>query len=145
MQTAIFNKLTGTTALTDLLPVHDYGDGFTAPSIFDHVPQSFDPSDNSQFPYVRITAPQDTENDTDTELGFTSVVNIHTWSRYRGNKEAGEVMEQIYNALHRQALTATDYGVSGIHQEYSEIMLDPDGITRHGVQRFRIFYEKPTS
>lgn len=128
LQTAIYNKLTA--ALT--VPVYD------------HVPQVNDAGDNSDFPYVRIEAPRNNENDTDNDLGFDTTVQLHVWSRYRGNKQTAELQQAIYNALHRQALTVTGYGVSDIFQEFSEILLDPDGITRHGVQRFRVYYE-PTS
>lgn len=128
LQTAIYQKL----SLALAVPVYD------------HVPQVDDAGDNGDYPYVRIESPRDNENDTDNDTGFDTTIQLHVWSRYRGNKEAAELQAQIYNALHRQDLTVTGYGVSDVHQEFSEIMLDPDGITRHGVQRFRIFYE-PTS
>jgi hypothetical protein len=48
-------------------------------------------------------------------------------------------MGDIYDSLHRASLTVTGYDVVGIDQELSETFIDADGLTRHGVQRFRIF------
>lgn len=144
LQTAIYQRLSGFTALTDLLATFDYGAG-TVAAIYDQVPQVDDASDSSDFPYVVIGEWTTTENDTDTDTGFDTTLTIHTWSRQRDYQECQRVMFQVYNALHRYTgLTPTGYGVSGIHQEFSDLMRDPDGITRHGVQRFRIYFE-PTS
>lgn len=144
LQAAIYSRLSGFTALTALLSTHDYG-GTVLPAIYDQVPQVDDPASNTDFPYIVLGEWTMVENDTDTDTGFDATLTIHTWSRQRGYQECQNVMLQVYNALHRYTgLTVTGYGVSGIHQEFSDLMRDPDGITRHGVQRFRIYFE-PTS
>ena len=141
---ALFTRLTGYAPLTAQLASHNYGGGMTLPAIYDDVPQAADGAVTSAFPYVRIGAFIRDENDTDTELGFTGTLTIHTWSRGAGMKQAEAIMDAIYDALHFYNLIVTGYGVSTIHQEFAEIMLDSDGKTRHGVQRFRIILE-PTS
>lgn len=144
LQAAIYTRLAGFAPLTDLLPTYAYSGG-SVPAIFDQVPQASDSGSDAPFPYVRMAGPTDFEEDTDTETGFQSTVIIHTWSRARGNEEAQEIQAQIYAALHwYEGLAVTGFGVSGIFQEFSEIMTGPDGITRHGVQRFRVIYEPTT-
>lgn len=144
LQIAIYQRLAGFTDLTDLLATFDYGNG-TTPAIYDQVPQVDDAADSSDFPYVVIGEWTMTQNDTDTDTGFDATLTLHTWSRQRDYQECQRVMTEVYNALHRHTgWVVPGYGVSGIHQEFSDLMRDPDGITRHGVQRYRIYFE-PTS
>ena len=142
---AVREKLITDAPLTALLATKAYGGGITIPAVFDHVPQTQDGAINTEFPYLRIGSFVRDENDTDTELGFVGSLTIHTWSRFRGMQEAENVMDKIYDCLHFQALTVTGFGVSTIHQEFAEVLTDSDGLTRHGVQRFRIILEKTTS
>jgi hypothetical protein len=100
--------------------------------VYDNVP------DNAQAPYVVIGDDTLTEYDTFGELGFEATVTIHSWSVYRGRKQVKEIMGSIYDALHRAELTVTGYNLIGCDCEFSETFLESDGVTRHGVQRFRI-------
>ena len=43
----------------------------------------------------------------------------------------------MVDALDRQALSLTGHNLVLLRFEFSQAMLDPDGLTRHGVQRFR--------
>lgn len=105
--------------------------------VFDNVPK-----DNYDFPYVRIDPLVSNKADTDTETGFTSTVQIIAFSRYKGEKEISDLATQIYNSLHRWAFPDTaSFGISTIHQEFSTIALEPDGLTRESIQRFRIIFE----
>lgn len=114
--------------------------GLTIP-VYDNVPQNIGGTDNAGFPYVNIGA--DTHNpwDTDTETGALSTATIHAWSRYRGMTEIKDIQGQIYNLLHRYAMPVNDFYLIDLLFEYSESVLDPDGITRHGIQRFEITVE----
>lgn len=144
LQVSIHNRLSSFTALTDLLATFDTGSQ-VIPAVYDQVPQVDDPAAQVDFPYVVLQDWTSQANDTDTETGFDLTLTIHTWSRQSGFFECQRIMEQVYNALHRHDdLTVPDWGVSGMQQEFSDMMRDPDGLTRHGVQRFRIFIE-PTS
>jgi hypothetical protein len=108
--------------------------------VFDHVPEN-----ENGFPYVRLDPMELSENDTDTETGFTGTIQVISYSRYKGQKQVNEMSEAIYAALHRYNLpdTAT-YAFSTIHQSYANIILSDDGITRHSVQRFTIIFEPKT-
>ena len=107
-------------------------------SVFDHVPQDYD-----AYPFVKMETLEDGQNDTDTENGFNSTIQIHTWSEYRGSKEINLLQQDIYNALHQWQMPNTaNYGISGgIRQTLKTSITNSDGIRRQGVQRFQLFYE----
>lgn len=136
IQTAIYSRLTGYTALTSLLASYNGN-----PSVFDEVPQAVDPSDSSAFPYVVIGHDTLTPWDTDTETGTDATVTIHSWSRTSDFVEVKNVMQEIYNALHRHSLSVSGYATVGLDMEFQDAIRDPDSVTRHGVQRFRLVME----
>lgn len=105
-------------------------------SAYNHVPQ-----DEVDYPFVVVDSITLENNDSDSEFAYIGMAYVHVWSDYKGEFEAAGIQKQIYDACHRQPLTTTSYKISGIHQEFSEILVDPDGITRHGVQRYKIYFE----
>lgn len=115
-------------ALTAHAPLTDAVSG-----VFDDVPQDYE-----SFPYVTIGEAQHAEWGTHTESGQLVTCVIHTWSRQPGRAETKLIQGAIYDALHRAALT--DDGAEFIDCQFimSESFLDPDGITRHGVQQFKL-------
>ena len=62
---------------------------------------------------------------------------MHVWSQYRGRKEIKQIMEQIYTILHNVAISITGATLVNIRHEFERTLLESDGITRHGVIRFR--------
>ena len=96
-------------------------------------------------PYVTIGRIVCNTNDTDNTTGFNATMTIHAWSDKRGRLEASTMQKTIYDALHRQDYMSLPFGYEmiGIDQEFSEVMVDPDGITRHGVQQFNVLFDKP--
>lgn len=119
--------------------VFDRLSGQLSTPVYDNVPK------NASFPYVVIGEDTHVPFDTDDSLGSESTVTIHVWSRYRGKKEAKQIQGEIYDALTRQELELDGYDLITIEFEYSDVLLDPDGITRHGVQRFRAIVERSAS
>jgi hypothetical protein len=99
---------------------------------FDHVPQ------DTEFPYVIIGDDTSIPWDTDTSIGSETTCTIHVWSRHRGRKEVKEIMRTIYEALHRQEITIIGGALVECQAEFQESFMDPDGLTRHGVIRFRL-------
>tara|TARA_R110000744_G_scaffold106775_1_gene203158 strand:+ start:4076 stop:4486 length:411 start_codon:yes stop_codon:yes gene_type:complete len=124
IQTAIFDTLKA---------------GLTVP-VYDDVPQEATATD-SGFPFVTIGDDTFNEGSTDTELGFFTTLTIHIWSRYAGFLETKQIQAEIYALLNRQTITMpnTDYGIAGITFDFSNAVLDPDGLTRHGVSRFELY------
>ena len=135
IQRTIYETLLNSSDLSQLLASFTYSNGATVSAVFNDLPQS---DDNSVFPCVVIDAQIDNALNTDTTDGFDSTVLIHTWSVQPSNVEVSAIQDVIYSLLHRKKASY----ISGISCELGEIMRDPDGISRHGVQRFRIFYDK---
>jgi hypothetical protein len=123
LQKAISDKLVGAAGLTALVSTR----------IYDYVPQA------PTFPYVVFGDDTGTDWSTFGRLGEEVTITIHAWSRERGRKETKSIQSQIDAALNRQALTITGYTAVSCVREYQESFQDPDGITYHGVQRFRVF------
>ena len=104
-----------------------------ARGVFDHVAQ-----DSQAFPFVTIGECTIDEWDTDTESGIFCTATIHTWSRQFGRQQTKMIQDAVFAALHRQELVVTGYQFITCERIGSESFLDPDGRTRHGVQRFKI-------
>jgi hypothetical protein len=104
--------------------------------IYDAVPQS------ASFPYVTIGDDNSVEWDTCTDYGAAVTVTIHTWSRGRGRLETKTLQGEIYAALHDALLQSTGYNVVSCYFESSVSFMDVDGLTRHGVQTFRVLIEE---
>jgi hypothetical protein len=102
---------------------------------FDHVPQ------DSVFPYVVIGDDTSIPWDTSDSLGSETTCTIHVWSRHRGRKEAKEIMRTIYEALHRAEFPIIGGSLVECQAEFEESFMDPDGLTRHGVIRFRLIVD----
>lgn len=125
LQQAVYARLT--TALTGTAQVYD------------HVPQSEDGDRTPKsYPYVVIGDGSDREFDCDDATGTDSEVQIDIWSRYRGRKEVKQLMGSIHTALHRQSLSVEGADFGFMTWEFSDDFLEPDGLTRHGVMRFRV-------
>ena len=124
VQGAILSALQNASGLTTLL-------ASGAASIVDHVPQS------SAYPYVVIGEATARDFDCKSSDGMEQTLTIHTWSRYRGLKETKQIMAEIVNALDQANLSIAGHSLVLLRFEFSATFLDPDGLTRHGVQRFR--------
>lgn len=99
--------------------------------IYDHVPPA------SVFPYLVLGEATVGPFDAKTEDGMEQTLAIHTWSRYRGLKETKDIMAAVAGALEDQALAPAGHVLVLLRFEFGTTFLDSDGLTRHGVQRFR--------
>ena len=133
--TAIITTLKANGALTSLLNTYA-----SAAAVFTHVPQ-----DLELYPYVVMLDLAMDNADNDAEFAFDGVFNVHSWSDQRNMDVIGAIQKAVYDALHHAEFTMADYSLVDIHQEFSTILHDPDGITMHGVQRYRIQIETETT
>lgn len=117
LQAAIFNALDGVPGM---------------PPVYDDVPE------NVPFPYVVIGDDVSAAFDDDCGSGADSMVTIHVWSTYPGRAEAKQILDLIYRTLHRSNLVIAGNVTITIDADYQMTLLDPDGVTRHGVIRFRV-------
>lgn len=130
-QQALFLTLSGASDLMSLID-----------AVYDHVPQADRPEDDAKFPFVTIGEVQLNEFDTDDVLGFEAMTTVHVWSRSRGRREVKEVQDVIYDILHRAELAIAGARFVSCDQQYAESFVEPDGLTRHGVQRFRVLFDR---
>lgn len=99
--------------------------------VYDHVPE------DTNFPYVTIGDDSQEDWSADGLEGEIHVLTIHSWSRYRGRKQIKEIMDSVKDALHEQSLTLMGHDLISMRWESSETILEDDGITYHGTQKFR--------
>lgn len=139
IQVAIYGALINDSNLAGLLA--DNVEIPYTPAIYDHVPQPLDGSNNIDFPYITIGDDTNLAWDTDTEFGLESTITIHSWSRHRGRLQVKQIQDAVYESLHDKDLVVNDSHTVLCLYEFSESFLDSDGLTRHGVQRFRVIVE----
>ena len=121
VQTSVYNALNGNSSLTS-----------SVSGIFDFVPES------TTFPYVKVGDQTMVDEGTKNKKGSDFTLIVHTFSRYRGSKEIKEIMSLVYDILHESSLTISG-AMNNMRFEFSDIIKETDGLTTHGVQRFRTF------
>lgn len=126
LQQAVYDRLTADAGLTALL-----AEG--AAGVFDHVPQA------SAFPYVTIGEASAVPGElaSKTEPALAQSLTLHVWSRDRGFGETKRILAALTAALDDAPLTVAGQTLVALRFEFAATFLDPDGLTRHGVQRFR--------
>lgn len=100
--------------------------------LYDHVP------DTPTFPYVEIGETFAGEFDTKSWDGMDQDVVLHVWSRARGKKETKQIMGAIHDVLNKQTLTVTGQNFILCQFTFGQVIDDPDGLTRHGIARYRV-------
>ena len=121
LQKAIFTALNGNVS----------GIGNANVPVYDDVPEG------TVYPYVVIGEETSSNNGTKTLDGVEHTLTLHVWSQYRGRREIKEIMQSVYEKLHNTAITVTGASLVNIRQEFSNTLAEQDGITRHGIMRFR--------
>tara|TARA_Y100001938_G_C8059144_1_gene416155 strand:- start:1074 stop:1478 length:405 start_codon:yes stop_codon:yes gene_type:complete len=122
LQKTIFTTLNSDSTITST---------FSA-TVHDHVPQG------TSFPYIVIGEETMTDESSAKTLDFNNfTLTIHIFSRNRGRKEAKQIMARIYELLHNQNLSVTGANHINTRFEFSDVIKENDGLTYHGVQRFR--------
>ena len=89
------------------------------------------------YPFISLGEETVIDYSTKNLVGAETTINIHIWSQYKGAKETKNIMDKIHDLLHDINLSVTGVNLINLRFEFSDILRDPDGITRHGVMRFR--------
>jgi len=110
--------------------------------VYDNPTQAGDPADDSLFPFVTISDGTSQPWDTDTERGDECIAQVHVWSRASHSLEAKQIQDAIYGALHRGTISIAGSVFIGSDYITQTVQRDADGVTRHGIQEFRIIYEE---
>lgn len=102
-------------------------------------------SDTTPFPFIQLGADTAIDFDSLSFFGQDHTMTIHTWDRpnatssgSNGRKTIKTLMGHVYRVLHLAQLTMPTQRMVRCRCEYNDTSLDPDGVTYHGVQRFRI-------
>ena len=94
---------------------------------------------DQEFPFVTIGEFTAEPDDTLRDAGSGVEVMLHLWSRQAGMLELQTMMNAAGAALHRKSFTLPgDLQWVSTIQEYAATLRDADGMTRHGVMRFRV-------
>ena len=122
LQQTVFNALDQSSTLQNLVT-----------DVYDFVPES------TAFPYVKIGEQTMVDNGTKDKKGSDFTIEVHTFSRYRGSVEIKNIMSVVYDILHESSLSVSGASLVNMRFEFSDIIKENDGLTTHGVQRFRVF------
>lgn len=125
LQKAVYAALAGNAGIGALI-----GD-----RIFDGPPRSL------AFPYVTLGDARAADWSTATEEGTEHRLQLHAWSRERGKAECWAVIDAIRAVLDAAALGLDGHVLVNLRFEAADVGQDRDGITWHGVARFRAVTE----
>ncbi|HKJ73635.1 MAG TPA: DUF3168 domain-containing protein [Alphaproteobacteria bacterium] len=120
LQKAVFDALTGSADLMAMVS-----------GVYDHVPA------DTAFPYVTIGETTVADWSSKTFDGQEHSLTLHVWSRARGRKETKEIFGLVYAALNGAPLSVAGQQLVDLRFDFAQTLLDTDGLTFHGVQRYR--------
>ena len=122
LQEALYSRLNGDSTLGGLIT-----------GVYDAVP------DDTALPIV-VIGPASTSDDGSKTLDARDYIfNVDVWSDYRGMKETKNISQRVYTLLHKHDLSVSGANLIDLRCEFSSEVLENDGVTRHGVMRFRAF------
>lgn len=110
----------------------------TGCTVFDTAPFLPEGAPATTFPYCVIGDDTLVAWDTDDNRGAEVTLSLHFWSRTTGKKQVKALMDQAYGILNRATLTKSGYTIIDCLFEFGETLNDPDGQTKHGIQRYRL-------
>lgn len=112
-------------------------------TVYDHMPDTSE--EGFAYPFTVMSDHTAESWDTDTDEGIDMVITVDTWSQYVGNAELKLMMDTAREALNHTELTLTEIGLHCVlvEMQREQVLTDPsDGLTRHGIQEFRLLVEK---
>lgn len=137
-QKSIYETLTADTTLATLL-----GATVSDKRIFDFVPQ------NQAYPYVTMAIKPMSDRGNQTLEGVEIAYQINVWHQPgtsvvsggptgRGDKTVQEIQNRIDQLLHRQDICIDGWNIISHRRSTVDILDEPDGVTKHGVQIFNL-------
>ena len=110
----------------------------TGCAVFDSAPFLPEGAPATTFPYCVIGNDTVRPWDTDDTRGADITITLHFWSRAAGQRQVKALMDEAYGVLNRATLTKTGYSITDCLFEFGDTVSDPDGATKHGVQRYKL-------
>ncbi|MFQ5535172.1 MAG: DUF3168 domain-containing protein [Sphingomonadales bacterium] len=99
--------------------------------VFDMVPTG------TAFPYVTMGDAKAKDWSSKTFNGQEHNFSIDVWSQDAGRMDTKEIMALVYGAIHDQPLVVSNNELVNLRHTDSEDKIEDDGITHHGILRFR--------
>jgi hypothetical protein len=102
--------------------------------IYDRVPNEKDP------PFVTIGDISYSDRGNHTWEGLTAEVTINVWYREpnAGRKQVQNIQKRIDELLHKSEPCIEGWNIVSFRRSTINILLDPDNITFHGIQKFNL-------
>jgi len=99
------------------------------------------PIQGTPTPYITLGEASIHDWSSKTTEGAEHQVRIHIWSREGGRKEAAAIMQRVHSLLHQASPTVEGHALVLMRFISSEIGLENDGFTYHGIMQFRALLE----
>lgn len=100
--------------------------------VFDGMPE------NQEYPYVNIGEYFLGDFGSHTTSGVDGTITLHAWSQTVGNKSVQMILNRMYSLLHAIDLAITGFPTITFRCSLNQVLDDPDGRTKHGVQKYRL-------
>lgn len=123
LQKDVYAALTGDSALMAKIT-----------GVFDFIP------DAQAYPFIQVGEADFSDWSSHTFDGFDATILVHLWHRpgSRGRAPLSDIMQDIYRILHKNTFSIPGFNVLSMRYDFSNIIVDPDAVTYHGVTRFRL-------
>lgn len=106
-------------------------DGNLSDAVYDHVPA------HAAFPFIVVGDATASDWGASELDGEEHALSIHIWSRYHGRMQMKQMMGEIKAALTQPLPALAGHVLVDLRFVFADEFPDPDGISRHGVVRFR--------
>lgn len=99
-------------------------------------------SDNQTYPFIQIGEIDFEDWSTHTFDGFSATIAVHLWHRpgSRGRAPLHGIMDDVYRILNKNLFSIPSFTVVSMRFVSSQIIVEPDAVTYHGITRFRIIF-----
>lgn len=127
-QKTIFTLLSTDSALITLLGSAKVYDAFAVPQ-------------DIEYPYVTINLNpmNDRGNHTDEGVAFEPQINVWHRSPERGALKVQQIQKRIDELVHNQDICIEGWNIIVCRRTLVNILPEPDGVTLHGIQRFKLW------
>jgi hypothetical protein len=88
-------------------------------------------------PYVVIGDLTSNDYGTSSGDGQEQTLTLHVWTEEDGKKKCLDIIAAVRLALHEQSPSMSDGALVNLRCEHTETFRDQDGLSMHGVLRFR--------
>ncbi len=127
VQESVYNALAASSGVQALIG--------NPPRLYDHVPPGV------TFPFVAFGPLSAQAFDNKDQTGFAQVLTLDIWSRYRGSKEVKDILQALYDTLHRASLNVDDEVFLDCEFAAADLTPENDGLTYSGKAHFNIIVQ----